>query len=354
MRGLVMIFLGGESCRLYQSLRDLGTAELYKDAIDFLFEHHPWHGLHMWDLIQPAFMLMAGSSLYLSWHFKSLKGVTWEQNLRHVLIRCLKLFLLGTGIHCINSGRLVWELWNVLTQLSFTTLVAYLIIRETMRLQLIVSLLLIVLTEILYRYTNIPGYDMPFVIGRNFGSWMDMVLMQKVNKYGWVTINCIPTAAHTIWGVMAARLIVGPGTPSDKISKVVTAGIIGLILGYGLDLSGATPIIKRICTSSFIFVSAGWVLLALALLYWITDVKKIRKYAWICVMVGMNAIFIYVVYETVGHLWLNGVVAIFVKGFTEILQTPELIQNLLSALVTFFLELYFCYWLYKRKVYIKI
>lgn len=354
MRGLVMIFLGGESCRLYQSLRDLQPSASYREVIDFFFEHHPWHGLHVWDIIQPTFMLMAGSSLYLSWHYKSLGGVTWQQNLEHVLIRCLKLFLLGTAIHCINSGRLVWELWNVLTQLSFTTLVAYLIILKSPRFQLIVSLLLIVLTEILYRYTNIPGYDMPFVIGKNFGSWMDMVLMGKVNEHGWVTINCIPTAAHTIWGVMAAKLLVAPTAASGKIRKLVIAGMTGLIVGYALDVGGITPIIKRICSSSFIFVSAGWVLLALALLYWITDVKNINRYAWICVMVGMNAIFIYLIYETVGHLWLNGVVSIFVKGFTQMVRTPEKIQNLLSALATFFLELYFCYWLYKRKVYIKI
>jgi len=354
MRGLVMIFLGGESCRLYLYIRDLQSSESYKEVVDFFFEHHPWHGLHAWDIIQPAFMLMAGSSLYLSWHYKSLNGFTWQQNLKHVLIRCLKLFLLGTAIHCINSGRLVWELWNVLTQLSFTTLVAYLIIRRSMRFQLVVSVLLILLTEILYRYTNIPGYDMPFVIGKNFGSWMDMVLMGKLNNNGWVTINCIPTTAHTIWGVMAARLIVGPGTPSDKIRKLVTAGVIGLVIGHGLDLAGITPIIKRICTSSFIFASAGWVLLTLALLYWMIDVKKINRYAWICVMVGMNAIFIYLIYETVGHLWLNGVVSIFVKGFAAMIDTPEKISNLLSAFVTFLLELYLCYWLYKRKVYIKI
>jgi predicted acyltransferase len=354
MRGLVMIFLGGESCRLYQSIRDVHPSETYKKAIDFFFEHHPWHGLHVWDLIQPAFMLMAGSSLYLSWHYKSLSGITWKQNLNHVLSRCLKLFLLGTAIHCINSGRLVWELWNVLTQLSFTTLVAYLIIRKPMRYQLIVSLLLILLTEILYRYTNIPGFDQPFMMGKNFGSWTDIILMGKINQNGWVTINCIPTAAHTIWGVMAARLIIGPGAPSEKIKKLVVAGVVGLIIGYALDLAGVTPIIKRICTSSFIFTSAGWVLLFLAWLYWVTDVKKYNRYAWICVMVGVNAIFIYLFYETVGHLWFNGVVAIFVKGFTSLIGTPEKIQSLLSAMVTFYFELYLCYWLYKKKVYIKI
>jgi predicted acyltransferase len=206
----------------------------------------------------------------------------------------------------------------------------------------------------LYRYANIPGFDQPFVIGKNFGSWTDMILMGKINQNGWVAINCIPTAAHTIWGVMAARLIMGSDRPSQKIRKLIIAGVAGLIIGYTLDVAGVTPIIKRICTSSFIFASAGWVLLFLAWLYWVTDVKKHNRYAWICVMVGVNAIFIYLFYETVGHLWFNGVVAIFVEGFTALVGVPGTIQNLLSAMVTFYFELYLCYWLYKKKVYIKI
>jgi predicted acyltransferase len=349
-----MIFLGGESCLLYLSIRDLHPTGSYVEVVDFLFEHHTWHGLHLWDLIQPAFMLMAGSALYLSYHYKQLKGISWEANLRHVAIRCFKLFLLGTAIHCINSGRLVWELWNVLTQLSFTTMLAYLIIRKSAKFQLIFSIGLLILTEVLYRFVLMPGYDKAFVMGENFGSYMDMVLMGKINKYGWVTINCIPTAAHTIWGVLAGKLLVGPGSPKQKISKLMIAGAIGLVIGYGLDLFSITPIIKRICTSSFILVSAGWVLMVLALLYWITDVKKFNRYAWLFVMVGVNSIFIYMFYETVGHLWFNDMVGVFVKGFTGMAGVPLKIQALLSAIVTFAVELYLCYWLYKRKIFIKI
>ena len=298
-------------------------------------------------------MLMAGSALYLSYHYKSLKGISWEANFRHVAIRCLKLFLLGTALHCVNSGKLVWELWNVLTQLSFTTLLAYLIIRKSTQFQLIFSICLLILTEFLYRYILVPGYDEPFVIGKNFGSYIDMVIMGKTNNDGWVAINCIPTAAHTIWGVLAGRLLVGPDTPRQKIGKLVMAGTIGLIIGYSLDIFSITPIIKRICTSSFILASGGWVLLFLAFLYWLTDVKKVNRYAWIFVMVGVNSIFIYLFYGTVGHQWFNGVVAIFVKGFTGVIGIPEKIQALLSATVTLWAELYLCYWLFKRNIFYK-
>ena len=354
MRGLVMILLAGESCLLYVSIRDFQPNGTSAYLVDQLFQHHPWNGLHLWDLIQPAFMLMAGSALYISYHNRLAKGISWEKNFKHIAIRCLKLFLLGVMIHCVDKGKLVWELWNVLTQLSITTLIAYLIIRKSGAFQLIFSLVLLLLTEVLYRYVQIPGYDQPFVIGKNFGSFIDMVLMGKINENGWVAINVIPTAVHTIWGVLAGKLLISNTAASHKIRILMLAGICGLIIGYGLDIVSITPIIKRISTSSFVLASGGWVLLFLALLYWITDVKKINRYAWLFVVVGMNAIFIYLFFDTVGYHWFNGFVAIFVKGFTGLLGIPAKVQALLSAVVTLFSECYLCYWLYKKKIFFKL
>jgi len=354
MRGMIMIFLAGESCLVYVALKDMSANGTYQQVTDFLFQHHKWNGLHLWDLIQPAFMLMAGSALYISYHNKSLKGVSWEENFKHVAIRCFKLFLLGTAIHCVDKGKLVWELWNVLTQLSFTTIIAYLIIRKSSSFQIAFSIGLLILTEVLYRFAAPSGYDEPFVMGKNFGSYIDMLVMGKINPNGWVFINILPTAAHTIWGVVAGKLLVSQDTSSEKIKKLLIAAAFGLLIGFGLDWTHVTPIIKRIATSSFTLASGGWVLMFMAFLYWLVDVKKINRYAWLFVVVGMNSIFIYMFFETVGYHWLDGFVAIFVKGFTGLAGVPEKIQALLSALVTLFAECYLCYWLYKRKIYIKL
>jgi predicted acyltransferase len=353
MRGLIMILLAGESCLVYESLRQLALPSFLNTIVEQFF-HHPWHGFHFWDLVQPAFMLMAGSAMYIAYHLKKEKGITWQQNFKHISVRCLKLFICGTALHCVYAGKLVWELWNVLTQLSITTLIAYLIIHKSNRFQIIVSICLLLLTEILYRTVLMPGFIEPFVTGKNFGNWMDMVLMGKINSDGWVAINIIPTAAHTIWGVLAGKLLVSNKTAKQKIITLLIAGIIGLIVGYGLDVANITPIIKRISTSSFAFVSGGWVLIILAFLYWLVDVKQYKKYAWIAVLVGMNAIFIYLFFETVGVQWFNGVIGIFVKGFLGFTGVGEKGLALLSACVTLLLEWFLCYWFYKKKIFIKL
>lgn len=353
MRGLIMILLAGESCLLYESLKKLHTGGV-ADTLTGQFFHHPWHGLHFWDLVQPAFMTMAGAAMYISYHSKTQKGITWSQNFKHIAIRSLKLFLLGTGLHCIYAGKMVFELWNVLTQLSFTTIIAYLIINRSFWFQIGFSALLLVVTEVLYRTVLMPGYDQPFVEFHNFGAWFDMVIMGKIDTDGWVAINIIPTACHTIWGVLAGKLLISYRPANKKILYLVIAGITGLILGFGLDLANITPIIKRISTSSFSLASAGWVLLMMAFLYWLVDIKQFNKYAWICTVVGMNAIFIYLFFETVGSQWFDGATGIFVKGFFNLLNVHGNIVAVFSALFTLFLEWLLCYWLSKHKIFIKI
>lgn len=342
MRGLIMILLAAESTSLYSRL-DKAAAGTWLQRVTEQFFHHDWHGLRFWDLIQPGFMTMAGSAMFLSFYFKQQKGITWKDNLPHILFRCLKLFLFGTALHCVYSGKMVWELWNVLTQLAFTTLIAYLIIRKSYLFQLIVSFGLILLSEVLYRTVLVGEFNQPFVMGKNFGSFTDMLVMGKINSGGWVFVNFIPTSAHTIWGVLAGKLFVDDRFQTgQKLRYLISSGTALLLVGYAADLGGLSPIIKRICTGSFVLVSGGWILLFMAFLYWLTDIRQANRYAWIFSVVGMNAIFIYLFFETVGHQWLNGVVAIFVQ------------QPILASLATLFILWYLCFFLYKKKIFFKL
>jgi len=342
MRGLIMILLAAESTSLYSRL-DKAAAGTWLQRVTEQFFHHDWHGLRFWDLIQPGFMTMAGSAMFLSFYFKQQKGITWQDNLPHILFRCLKLFLFGTALHCVYSGKMVWELWNVLTQLAFTTLIAYLIIRKSYLFQLIVSFGLILLSEVLYRTVLVGEFNQPFVMGKNFGSYTDMLVMGKINSGGWVFVNFIPTNAHTIWGVLAGKLFVDDRFQAgQKLRYLVGSGTVLLLVGYAADLGGLSPIIKRICTGSFVLVSGGWILLFMAFLYWLTDIRQANRYAWIFSVVGMNAIFIYLFFETVGHQWLNGVVAIFVQ------------QPILASLATLFILWHLCFFLYKKKIFFKL
>jgi predicted acyltransferase len=351
MRGLIMVLLALESSGLYEHLQE-GINQPFFNTFITQFFHHPWHGLRFWDLIQPAFMFMAGTAMALSLEKQRLKGVSWNHSFRKVLKRCGLLFFFGVLDYAVKKdGSLSFELWDVLTQLSFTTLIAFLIFRWSYSAQIIVCIFLLLLTEILYRYTNVPGFNQAFVDQHNFGNYMDLVLMNKINHGGWVAINCIPTAVHTIAGAMAGKYLL---QSNKKVNKLVIWSFIALIIGFGLDITSITPIIKRIATSAFTLASLGYCLLALALIYWWIDIKNHKKHLAFFLIVGTNSLFIYLFFEIVGSRWFNGYVAAISNGLMRMAATPETIMPILTSLVIFALEWWLCYFLYKKKIFFKI
>ena len=351
-RGITMFLLMSEAAGLYGALTEALPDQGLGHALIRQFHHHPWNGLRFWDLIQPFFMFIVGVAMPFSLRSRLRRGDSWPQAFRHILYRCLMLLLLGTGLHCVYNDRLVWELWNVLTQLSFTILVTFLLMRLPIRTQLIASLGFLVLTEILYRIYDPAA---PFVKDQNFGSWMDLVLMGKINGGGgWVTINCLPTAAHTIWGAICGKILLSEGEALVKVKRFALAGLVGLVIGYGMDLLGITPIVKRIATTSFVFASGGWCLLVLAFLYWLVDLKGRKNWTWFFSIVGMNSIFIYIFSETVGKEWLWDFGMIWTDGFLSWMGIGALGLNVLNSILVLTILWYLCYFLYRNRVFIKI
>jgi predicted acyltransferase len=336
LRGLIMVLLAIESTGIYGFLNDY-TKDSAMNNFFIQFEHHPWNGLRFWDLIQPSFMFMAGVSMALSLNKQWSNGVTWAQSFKKILKRCGWLFFWGVLDYAVRPGGLSFELWDVLTQLSFTTLVAFLIFRWSNTAQVAMCVGLLLLTEALYRFTNVPGFNQPFVDQHNFGNYIDTILMNKINNGGWVAINCIPTAVHTIAGALAGKLLLGN---KNKIQPLLAWGIGCLVVGYGLDLLHITPIIKRIATSSFTIASLGWVLLFLVLAYWWVDVKGHRKNLLFFAVVGMNSLFIYLFFEIVGDRWFTGYITFIANGVTGWVTANNLIQHIVAAICVFGLEWY--------------
>ncbi len=350
-RGITMFLLVAEAAFVYEMLFKVFPEGSFGFGFVEQFTHHPWNGLRFWDLIQPFFMFIVGVAMPFSLNKRLATTANQGSVTRHILQRGLLLFLFGTGLHCVYSGNLVFELWNVLTQLSFTILLTYFLLRHPFKIQLLVSIGLLVLAEMLYRLYDPAG---PFVKGENFGSYTDMILMGKINSGGWVAINCIPTAAHTLWGAMCGNLLLSDKSNQLKIKALVIAGIVGLVLGYGLDFSGITPIIKRISTTAFVFASGGWAILVLAFFYWLIDVKKIQSWTFAFVIVGMNSIFIYLFAEILGHRWLFDFLRIFSFGFLKPTGIPESTLLVFNALLTLAAMWYLCYFLFKKKIFFKI
>jgi predicted acyltransferase len=222
--------------------------------------------------------------------------------------------------------------------------------RKSVRTQLLITLGLLVFTELIYRFFPLEGFNQPFVGGKNFGSWFDMLIMGKVSGGHWVAFNAVPTAAHTVWGVLAGMLLASKKSHKEKFKILMIAGVAGVIIGYSLN--PVTPIIKRICTTSFVIVSGGWSLIGLAISYWLIDIKKIKKIPHLFAIVGMNPLFIYLFAHVGGNQLIRGIVYPFTQGLFE--WSGRLSVNIITSIIIWTTLWYICYFMYKKRVFIKI
>jgi predicted acyltransferase len=349
-RGLTMFLLIGEFSGLFECMTDPGLTGTVISVIGEQFHHHPWNGLRFWDLIQPFFMFIVGVSMPFSFGKRWDRGDSWNSTFIHALKRSGLLLLFGWALYCIGPGKITWHFTNVLAQLSVTYLIAFLLMRKKIAWQLVVSFALIILSDLLYRYWPVEGFNHPYTPDQNFGSWFEMTVQGSLSGDHWVSFNAIPTAAHTIWGVLAGKILMDRSSPARKIMIFLIAGILGIIAGYALD--PIIPIIKRTCTGSFVLVSGGWTLVALTLSYILIDLMKFRKGLLFFAVVGMNPLFIYLFAHTGGNYFLEQIVTPFTHAMAG--WAGELPARFLTSIAVWLGMWYICYFLYKKKIFIKI
>jgi predicted acyltransferase len=213
-----------------------------------------------------------------------------------------------------------------------------------------VALGLVVLTELLYRLWPIAGFSQPFTPGHNFGAWVDKALFGATSEESLVTFNMVPAAAFAILGVLAAGLLQSGWPQKKKLIVLVGMGLSGVALGLALD--PLTPVIRRICTSSYVILTGGLAFLSLALGYWLIDMMGFRKRSVFFVIVGMNPVFIYLFALSGGADWLYRIVVPFTMAFSGWMGEGP--AQILTSLAVWGLLWALCYWLYKRKIFIRI
>jgi predicted acyltransferase len=350
-RGFTMFLLMGESTRLYDHLRSIDTG--VTQFIGTQLSHHEWNGLHFWDLIQPFFMFIVGVAIPFAVANRHKKGFSDRSILNHAIKRSFLLLFLGWALYCIGPGKIVFRLQDVLAQMSVTYLVAFLIRKKSFSFQIAVTLAILLIMDLAYRFFPVEGFNHPWVAFQNLGAWTNNKI-EGVDKASiWASINAFSTTAHTVWGVLCGQLLMSSKTVNQKIRILIIAGLCSLLIGYSMDLLNITPIIKKIATSSFVFASGGWAILALCFSYWLIDVKKLFiTGSKMFRIVGMNCIFIYLFFEAGGAGLLYKV---FKPYPTSLLSWGGSVTiGIVTSLLVWVSLWYMCYWLYKNKIFIKI
>jgi predicted acyltransferase len=206
---------------------------------------------------------------------------------------------------------------------------------------------------------NYSGFMAHWNKNANFGNAFDqwfLNLFPRVqpfvaNSGGYLTLSFIPTLGTMILGLVAGRWL-RETAPRIPMKKLLLAGAAGIAAGLLLHFAGICPIVKRIWTPSWTLFSGGLCFLFLAAFSWIVDVKGYRKAAFPLVVIGLNSIFAYVI----AHVWERFIIDSFRihlgAHFFAFLGTG--VEPLLRGMAVLLVFWAILYWMYKRKIFLRI
>jgi predicted acyltransferase len=301
LRGFDMFWIVGGDSVARALCKWWGTPEASR--LGEQFEHVDWEGFHFYDLIFPLFLFLVGVVLPFSLRKYMTGAHPKSQALQRTARRVVLLFLLGLIYNGLLDFRFdTLRMTGVLQRIAVCYGIAALIFLFTkVRTQAVVFLAILVgywaalmyvpspetkVAGDLAKETNVAGYvDRHYLPGKIYKSY-----------YGYGDneglLSTLPAVATALLGVLAGHWLL-----SDRNRWIRALGLAlaaGACLGLGFAWSHNFPIIKNLWTSTFVLVAGGWSLLLLALFYTVIDVVKLRSWAFFFVVIGVNAITIYI------------------------------------------------------------
>jgi predicted acyltransferase len=354
LRGFDMFWIiGGDELGQALSKWYYGTE---KNWVFEQLEHVPWDGFRFYDLIFPLFLFLVGAVIPFSLASLDRRGAPPGAVYFRIFRRAVLLFALGLLFN--DALQLVWpfRLTGVLQRIAICYGIAAVIARWSGtfgQLFILVFILVgywVMLAVIPNPATGIAGDLTP---QGNLGGYLDRnylpgKILEKYYGYGDNEgyLSTIPSVATALLGVLAGRWLLSTAGVWTKALGLALAGVACLALGqYWAEYF---PVIKNLWTSSFVLVAGGWSLLLLALFYAVIDGLKLQAWAFPFVVIGVNAITIYVGKEIIDF---KRIAEFFLGGVARL--SGDLGPSVLIAgmIVVQWLFLWF---LYRHKVYLRV
>jgi predicted acyltransferase len=350
-RGFIMLWLAGGDA-IIRSLHTVGRNPVFNFLV-YEFNHTPWRGLRFYDCIWPSFMLMVGISIPFAVAKRS-KTQSESQIMWHAVSRAIVLFLLGSVRESVFLGHpYLIELSSALQPIAIAYLVAFLISRKSIRKQAAVASVILIGYALLLALVGAPGIPAgTYELNHNLVNYVDLIYLGphwQVWPYapeGWGTIlSTIPTISTTIFGLMIGELLMSSRPKITKAKIIAVAGVSAIALGW--IMSPLIPIVMKMWTTSYGVMTAGWACLMFAFFFWFIDVRGNKKWTLPLVVIGMNAIFIYMFMSIIP---IGKLVGVFT---TPIAADLGSFGGLFSALAVFAVAWLLLFWMYKRNIFIK-
>jgi heparan-alpha-glucosaminide N-acetyltransferase len=379
-RGLVMLLMMAEVLQFSRVSQAFPGSWFWK-ILAYNQTHVEWAGCSLHDLIQPSFSFLVGVALPYSIASRLAKGATFGRMLAHALWRSLVLIVLGIFLRSMHSTQTYFTFEDTLTQIGLGYPFLFMLGFRSPRWQW--TALAVILTGYWLAWALYPvpgtGFDYQAVgvsldwhrhydftgfaahwnknanLGNAFDQWfLNLFPREKpfvANEGGYLTLSFIPTLGTMILGLVAGRWLRAEA-PRMPMRKMLVAAAAGIAAGLLLHVLGICPVVKRIWTPSWTLFSGGACFLLLAGFSWVIEIKAYKKWAFPLVVIGMNSIASYLIAHLFGDFIVESFRIHLGPHAFQILGTglEPLLQGS-AVLLTFWFILF---WMYRRKLFLKI
>ncbi len=352
LRGFDMFWIVGaeDLVKGLEKITESGPIGLISDQL----RHKPWAGMHFEDLIFPLFVFIIGVSIVFS-----VTKTIEQSGRRGAVIRIVRRFALLYIFGILYYGGLSTpfekiRLLGVLQRLALCYLFASLLFCYLKPKALVgVCAGLLIGYWALLSFVPVPEHGAGnFAEGANLANYVDKQYL-PLRKWDGDhdpegLLSTLPAIASCLLGVFAGMLLKDTTVPDrKKAGYLVAAGIACLAVGWLWHLN--FPVIKKIWTSSFVLVAGGYSCLLLAAFYQIIDVWKFQKWATPFIWIGVNPITIYF-----GGRFIDfeGLAKLIVGG--EVNKYFGRYGDLVLAVATLALGLWFLRFLYQRRIFLRV
>ena len=378
-RGFVMLLMIGEVFSLQHVSQSLPGSSFWR-FLAFNQSHVSWVGCSLHDMIQPSFSFLVGVALPFSLANRLAKGIRFSALLKSAVVRSLILIALGIFLRSMGSNQTYFTFEDTLSQIGLGYTFLFLLGFRSQRIQVIALIIILVgywaafafyplpngtLSETVtgappnWEY-NLHGFATHWNKNTNFAWAFDRWFLNlfprehsfEFNGGGYSTLSFIPTLGTMILGLLAGNILKTNSPGKFKIKRFVLIGAGLLALAALIHFTGVNPIVKRIWTPAWVIFSGGLCFLFLAFFYGVIDVYNHRKYAFILTVVGMNSIAAYVLADGFGG-FLNHTLHIHLgQNFDKVFG--DAYSTLITGAIMIFIDWRILYWMYKKKIFIKI
>ncbi len=350
LRGFDMLWIIGGAEVLVSLCKASGIGFLSNMEVNF---DHSWGQFHFYDLIMPLFLFIVGVVMPVSFGNRLKRGATKKQLYRHIIKRVIVLYILGliASGHLLTFDTTKIHLWtDTLHAIAVGYLVSSILILESGRKwQIGITAGLLILYWLVMALIPVPGHGAGiYEPDMNLALYVDnAVLGHWQEGAGWTYIITNMTFVCSVMlGVFAGQILLSDNKPYRKAWLLTLIGVCCVLAGriWGVWF----PVIHHLWTSSLVLYAGGLSFILLALFYLVIDVWGYRKWAFFFVVIGMNAIAVYVATHLFDFTQIGNV---FVGGLLKHLGVWAGFVEASAALAVVWLILYF---MYRKNTFIKI